>query len=442
MFDTIVAISSGLINQPISIIRLSGPDVLKIVKNLFNKPINEINKMILGFIIDQKQLIDEVLLTYFKAPHSFTGEDMIEIYAHGGIVNTQRILKLLLANGARHAERGEFSLRAVINQKIDLIKAEAIHDLIFAQTEDQANLSIKKFDKQTTKLITQLKNKLLNLIAVCETNIDYPEYDDIEVLTQESLVPIINDVLNEIDLIIESSKSSQFIFEGVNVAIIGKPNSGKSSLLNALLNQEKAIVSATAGTTRDVVEGKLQIGQVLLNLKDTAGIHQTNDEIEKQGIARSIETIQKADLIIHLFDAQDEIKSDDQINHLLQKLTSRQIYLPVINKVDLLTQTDQDQIYISALHNQLEPLIKVLNKTFPKINTNNDHIITNTRQLSLILKAKKHLEDTLKGLKENNTPDTVIVDLHKAWEALANVLGVANNETLLDEIFKSFCLGK
>lgn len=442
MFDTIVAISSGLINQPISIIRLSGPDALTIVKEFFNKPIEEVNKMILGFIVEKQQVIDEVLLTYFKSPHSFTGEDMIEIYAHGGVVNTKRILKLLLANGARHAERGEFSLRAVLNKKMDLVKAEAIHDLIFAQTEDQANLAIKKFDHQTSKMIINLKNKLLNLIAICETNIDYPEYDDVEVLTRETLMPIVNEVLAEINLIIDSSKTSQFIFEGVNVAIVGKPNSGKSSLLNALLNQEKAIVSSKAGTTRDIVEGKLQIGQVLLNFQDTAGIHSTEDEIENLGIKKSLEALRQANLIIHVLDSKNDLENDYQTKSLIKKISSSQIYIPVINKSDLITDFKKDKIYISALNNEIENLINALKQSFPKINLHDHHIITNTRQLSLILQSKKYLEQTIDGLQKNNTPDTVIVDLHKAWESLANVLGVASNETLLDEMFKSFCLGK
>ncbi len=441
MFDTIAAISSGLINQPISIIRLSGSDAFIIVRKIFSKEFKEHGKIVLGYILKDNQKIDEVLITPFFGPHSFTGEDMVEIYAHGGIVNTKRILKLLLTNGARNANRGEFSLRAVLNKKMDLIKAEAIHDLIFASTEEQADLSIKKFDGQTSELINRLKNNLLQLIATCEVNIDYPEYDDIETLTNDNLKPKIKLMLDEINKIIESSKSSRFVFEGLRVAIVGAPNSGKSSLLNALLNEDKAIISPTAGTTRDVVEGKLQIGQILLNLKDTAGIHITTDEIENQGINKAFNEIKHADLILHIIDGSQNQINQMQNNLIIKNITS-QVYLQIINKADLIVNKDENQIYISAKNNDLSNLIKALNNAFPKINLDNKYIINNVRQLALIDETKIHLEKSLEGLSQHHTPDTIIIDLQAAWTSLANILGTANNETLLDEMFHTFCLGK
>lgn len=447
MFDTIAAISSGVINQPISIIRLSGSNAFDIIKQIFSNKVGKHREIVLGYIFKEKQIIDEVLVTSFVGPDSFTGEDMIEVYAHGGVVNTNRILQLLLSHGARQANRGEFSLRAVLNQKMDLIKAEAIHDLIFASTEEQANLSIKKFDGQTSRLINTLKTNLLKLIATCEVNIDYPEYDDIETLTNENLKPRITTMIKELEKIIESSKSSRFIFEGLKIAIVGEPNSGKSSLLNALLNEEKAIVSSKSGTTRDVVEGKIQIGQVLINVKDTAGIHLTDDEIEKQGIKKAFHEIDQADLIIHLIDGK---KYEDKhakisiikIDNLIKQKIKHQIYLQVINKVDLVNNRDNNHIYVSAKNNDINHLKTTLMEIFPKINLNNEYMINNVRQLALIDETKIHLQNAYEGLKKGYTPDTIIVDLQAGWTSLANILGKANNETLLDEMFHSFCLGK
>lgn len=449
MFDTIAAISSGLINQPISIIRLSGPDALTIINQLFSSKINQPNKMVLGFIYDQETKVDEALVCYFANPHSFTGEDMVEIYAHGGVVNTRRILQLLLSHGARQANRGEFSLRAVLNQKMDLVKAEAIHDLIFAQTETQAELSVKKFDGQITNLINNLKDELLTLIATCEVNIDYPEYDDIETLTTEKLTVKINQLLQKLQKILDESRRFKYIFEGINVAIVGQPNSGKSSLLNALLNENKAIVSAQAGTTRDVVEGKIQIDNILLNLKDTAGIHLTENELEKEGISKAWQQIDQAHLVIHVVDGstiqpKDSLKMQTSMD-LIQSRIKNQKYLLVFNKQDLITKQEcqLNKIYISAKKLKIQPLISAIKNLFPVLETTSqNYVLNNIRQLALIDEAKNHLQKAQKSLELRLTPDIVIIDLRAAWTALGNILGQVSNETLLDQMFQSFCLGK
>jgi tRNA modification GTPase len=317
-------------------------------------------------------------------------------------------LGLLLSNGARLAQKGEFSKRAFLNNKIDLIKAEAIHDLIFAKTQEQAELSVKKFDGQTSNLINNLQSKILKLIATIEINIDYPEYDDVEILTQKKLLPKLKEILKEFDEIIYSSRSSRYIFNGINVVIIGKPNVGKSSLLNAILNEEKAIVTKIPGTTRDVVEGSIQIGQVLLNFKDTAGIHSTKNLIENIGIKKSIKQIEEADLIIHLIDAQNKNDKDDIL--IKNKLKNKK-YIKVFNKNDLVKSKG---ISISAKNKDIKSLIDSIKKMYKDIDLNNNKIINNTRQLSLIISSQKSIKEAIKGLENNFQPDTVIIDIQKA----------------------------
>ncbi|CAM9121193.1 tRNA uridine-5-carboxymethylaminomethyl(34) synthesis GTPase MnmE [Mycoplasma marinum] len=436
MYDTIAAISSGNINQAISIIRVSGPEAFDIVSKIFTGKVGKDKTLTFGNIMDQEQMVDEVLVAWFVGPNTFVGEDTVEINAHGGVVNTNKILELILANGARMAENGEFSRRSFMNGKMDLVKAEAINDLIHAKSESQTQLSVKKFDGKTSKLIDELKNKLLNIIATCEVNIDYPEYDDVEQLTTENLLPALMKIENEIKEIVRVSTSSRVIYEGVSVAIVGKPNAGKSSLLNALLQEEKAIVTDTPGTTRDIVEGSLQVGQVLLKIKDTAGIHKTEDKIEKIGIEKSISEISKSDLVIHLIDSKEgQTKEDEEI----ELAAKGKPYLKVWNKNDLVQQKG---ISISAKENELKELYEAIEEEFKNIDLNDERIVYNTRQLSLIKASLISIQDAISGLNMQLGPDTIIIDIQKAWDDLANILGKADQEDLLDSMFKNFCLGK
>lgn len=290
---------------------------------------------------------------------------------------------------------------------MDLIKAEAIHDLIFAKTEDQAKLSVKKFDGKTSRLIEELKQKLLYIIATIETNIDYPEYDDVEKMTSQILMPKLKEVQNDLNQIIESSKSSKYIYQGVEVAIVGRPNAGKSSLLNAFLNEEKAIVTDVPGTTRDIVEGQVQINQVLLHFKDTAGIHKTSNKVEKIGIEKSMNQIKNADLVIHLIDPLDQ---NIQENAEIKKAAKDKIYLKVYNKSDIKAV---DGLQISAKNKQIEPLQDAIAQQFKNINLDNEKIIYNTRQLSLIDLSLESIKQAIEGLNNQMNPDEVIVDIRQ-----------------------------
>ncbi len=436
MFDTITAISSGNINQAISIIRVSGPEAFQIVSKIYTGKIGKDKTLTFGKIANQNETIDEVLVAWFKGPNTFVGEDTVEINAHGGVVNTNKILELLLSNGARMAEKGEFSRRSFMNGKMDLIKAEAINDLINAKSEAQTKLSVKKFDGRTSQLIDELKQKLLNIIAICEVNIDYPEYDDVEQLTTEKLLPELKNVEKEITKIIDVSNTSKVIYEGVAVTIVGRPNAGKSSLLNALLQEDKAIVTDTPGTTRDIVEGTLQVGQVLLNLKDTAGIHKTDDKVEKIGIKKSLLEIAKSDLIIHLIDSKVGMKKDDEE---IEAASKNKPYLKVWNKNDLIKH---EGISISAKDNKITELFNAIENKYKDIDLNDERIIYNTRQFSLIKSSLLSIQEAIRGLQNKLGPDTVIIDIQKAWDDLANILGKADQEDLLDSMFKNFCLGK
>ena len=436
MFDTIAAISSGNVNQPISIIRVSGSEAFDIVKKIYTGKVGSDKTITYGYIVEGENKVDEVLVSWFKGPNTFTGEDIVEINAHGGVVNSNKILQLLLSNGARMAENGEFSRRAFMNGKMDLVKAESIHDLIFASTNEQAKLAVNKFDGQTSKLIDELRNKLLFIIATIETNIDYPEYDDVEQMTNDLLLPKLNDVKKDLNEIIESSKLSKYIYEGVNVSIVGKPNAGKSSLLNAFLNDDKAIVTDVPGTTRDIVEGSIQIGQVLLKFKDTAGIHASNDKVEKLGIEKSLNALESADLVIHLIDPTIERDENDSL--IEQKIKSHN-HLTVFNKKDI---KEVEGINISAKNKDIQQLVDAIKSKFKDIDLNNHKIINNTRQLSLIDKSLRHINESIEGLNNGVGPDTVIVDIQKAWDELSNILGRAEETDILDEMFKNFCLGK
>lgn len=462
MFDTIAAISSGnKVNQPISIIRISGPETINIMKKIFKGRIGKDHEITYGHILDKSNnIIDEVLVMWFVGKldaknnlifNNYVGDTLVEINCHGGILVTNLILELILSYGARLALPGEFTRRAFLNGKMDLVKAEAVHDLIMAKTKKQASAAIKKFDGNTSKLINDLIKKIEYLIGLCEVNIDYPEYDDLEKVDDEIMKEKLSELIKKLKEIVVLSQNSRLIFDGVKVAILGKPNVGKSSLLNALLNEEKAIVTDIAGTTRDIIEENIQLDGILFKLIDTAGLRQTDEKIESIGIKKSLEQIERADLLIHVMDPKQK---NDNFDLMIKEkaFELNKIYIPVANKKDISNKEETEKIisdlkidkltYISALNEDIEDLKNEMINLFKDIDIESDIMLTNTRQLSLVQAAFNSLTDALNSLNYDMTFDVIIVDITKAWESLKEITGVADKEDLLDAMFSNFCLGK
>lgn len=436
--DTIVAISTGLVEQAISIIRLSGDEAIEVVDKIFDKDLTKAKSHTItyGFIKDEDDIVDEVLVSVFRAPKSYTMEDIAEINCHGGIYITKRILSLCIANGARLARPGEFTQRAFLNGRIDMSQAEGINDLIKANNHNKASSAIHSLKGSVTRLIDPLCEDLLDIIANIEVNIDYPEYDDVEVLTNQKIRPKVVSFLARIDDIIHKAQNSIIIKNGINTVILGKPNVGKSSLLNAMLQEDKAIVTNVAGTTRDLVEGEVTLNDVTLNLIDTAGIRDTNDIVEKIGIEKSIEALNNAQLVILVCDD----KLDDEDKRLLDMAKDKPCLI-VYNKKDL--HDVKDGINISAINNDIEELVDAINDMFKEeIIDNKMDTLNNERQIGLAISARKHMLDVLKAIDDNVELDLVSIDLNMAYEDLKEILGHATREDLLDALFSKFCLGK
>lgn len=442
MNDTIVAISSGSkINQPIGIVRMSGQDSLDILSTIFkgNIPKNTGKHISYGYIYDGQKLVDEVLVMLYIGTGTFTGETMVEINCHGGIVVSNWILELLLSHGARLAKNGEFSQRAFLNNKIDLTKADAIHDMIFAKTKTQVALSANKFTSKTFDFISKIIDELEYIIGNLEANIDYPEYYDIEDINNSKFSTILNKISTKIQQMIEKSENNIRLFEGIKILILGKPNVGKSSVLNALKKEEKAIVTDIEGTTRDTIEVDIQINNILFKIIDTAGAREATNPIEKLGIERGFNLIKNTDIVIHLID--DRVENDFDAKIKQETVVNKKVYLKVQNKKDLVNE-NKNNITISALNHDIEPLENELLKYVKDIDLDADDSINNIRQLSLVKKAKLNIDEATQALKENATPDVVIIDVVGAWESLKEITGDVNREDLIDAIFRNFCLGK
>ena len=337
--DTIAAIATSMGRSAVNIIKISGPESISIVSKIFTKDLSKLepNTINYGFIKEGNELIDEVLVSLFTSPNSQTGEDIVEINTHGGISVTNKVLELVLSNGARLAEPGEFLKRAFLNGKKDLIEAEAISDLINAKTEEARKMSLKGLSGELSKKIKTLRNKILNIIANIEVNIDYPEYEDAIIYTNELLKTNINEIQSDLEKLVKESEKGTLLNNGINVGIVGKPNVGKSSLLNLLINEDKAIVTDIEGTTRDIVEGNITINGVTLNLIDTAGIRETNNVVEKLGVEKSKDIINKSDLIIALFDISRPFTLEDEA--ILSSIKSKKSII-ILNKTDLPTKID------------------------------------------------------------------------------------------------------
>ncbi len=441
MLDTIAAISTGNINQAISIIRIVGPESLDIIKKIFTGKIGQNKTIQYGFIKDlDGNIIDEVLVSFFIGNDNFVGENTIEINAHGGIIITNKILDLVLSLGAREAGKGEFTRRAFLNGKISLLKAEAINDLINSKTTQQHKIAINAFNNQNEIKIKEFLEKLEYLIGLCEINIDYPEYDDIPILENKDFETKIIEIHQELKQIIANSKANQVYINPLSVVIVGNPNAGKSSLMNAILNDEKAIVTNIEGTTRDVIEHEIVFNNFILKLKDTAGIRDGKDEIEKIGIKKSWKEIEQADIVLHIIDATKGLNNFDL--EIIEKTKDKK-YLQLWNKSDLIENLENGhKIYISSINKDLKNLETELVNLLIHNDDLSSNFVFNKRQIVCLEKALNALNDAIEGINQGLTYDTIMIDLHLAWESLKEIIGNVDKEELLDSIFKNFCLGK
>lgn len=441
--DIIVAIATSRLEAAISIIRLSGKGCIAFVQQFFTGKIMDkaSHTITYGFIKDQDEKVDEVLVNIYRGHRTFTGEEMVEINCHGGIFITQKVLNLCLKMGARMAEHGEFSKRAFLNGRIDLSQAEAISDLISAKNDYASQLALRGIQGNISHFIEDLKEDLIQIITQIEVNIDYPEYEDVEELTAESLLPKSIQLQEKMNHIIDSSKNVHLLKDGISTVIIGKPNVGKSSLLNALLDEDKAIVTDIAGTTRDIVEGTIRLDHIVLNMIDTAGIRDTDDVVENIGVHKSKELVHKADLVLLVLDGSQPLTQEDYELLELSKDTQRII---VINKKDQGEIKDIDGIAISAKNHDIEPLIQKIKAMFElgQITSSQDDILANARQIQLLEKANQSLKNAIQAMQEYVPTDLIVTDLYESWESLKEILGERTKEDLLDELFKRFCIGK
>ncbi|MCK5762075.1 MAG: tRNA uridine-5-carboxymethylaminomethyl(34) synthesis GTPase MnmE [Candidatus Izimaplasma sp.] len=448
MNDTIVQISSALGQGAISIVRMSGEDSLKIANKVFDGvDLEKVKSHTIhyGHIIYNDKNIDEVLISVFLAPKTFTTENIIEINCHGGVFVANKILEILLLNGTRSANPGEFTERAFLNGRIDLTQAEAVMDIIEAKSDLSLSLANKGLDGEIFKLIVNLRTDLLNIIAHIEVNIDYPEYDDVIELSNTIIKPKILELLVKINSLLEKASYGKIIKDGVKTAIIGKPNVGKSSLLNALLREDKAIVTEIKGTTRDTVEGSINIGGIILNLIDTAGIRESEDLIERIGIDKAKIIINEAELILFVLDNNQILTEEDE--NLLE-LTKNKKRIIIINKTDLnkeLSHTFKNSISVSALHKtgiiELESMIKSMFLT-GEVNITDQTYISNARHISKLNETLESLNDSIIAIKDKLPIDMVEIDLKTAWSTLGEIIGDTSSTSLLDELFSKFCLGK
>ena len=449
MEDTIAAISTALGIGAISIIRVSGTEAISNVNKIFKgKDLSQVptHTIHYGHIMDENKVIDEVLVSVMKGPKSFTTEDIVEINCHGGIATTKKVLELLLLNGCRLAEPGEFTKRAFLNGRIDLLEAEGVMDVLNAKTEKSRNLAINQLSGKTSKLIEDLRQEIVNVLANIEVNIDYPEYEDIEQLGYSELEPKMNNIYDEICRILKDSENGKIIKEGIDVSIIGRPNVGNSSILNRLLEEDKAIVTDIEGTTRDIVEGTINLGGLIVNFIDTAGIRKTDDVVESIGVKKSLDLINKSDLVLYDLNNNEELSNDDK--EILNELKSKN-HIIVINKMDLSKKLDlQDEsniVYISALEDKnIDKLKEKIKEIYNVDNIETDDLtyLTNARSIALLKEAKNAIEESKQGIQNLVPIDVIEIDIKRAWNLLGEIIGKTYQEELINQLFSQFCLGK
>ena len=456
-FDTIAAISTPPGEGAISIVRMSGEEAVSIAQKVFSgKDLTQAKSHTInyGHIVDPKthEEIDEVMVSLMLAPKTFTREDVVEINCHGGIVATNRILQLLLVNGARLAEPGEFTKRAFLHGRIDLTQAESVMDLIRAKTDRSMKIALNQLDGNLSHLIDSLRKDILDVLAQVEVNIDYPEYDDVEEMTTKLLKEKAIEIKQRIEQLLKTASQGKIMREGLATALVGRPNVGKSSLLNHLLHEDKAIVTDVAGTTRDVIEEYVNVSGVPLKLSDTAGIRETDDKVEKIGVERSKKAIEQSDLVLLVLNAAESLTKEDLE---LIRLTNDKKRIIILNKTDLEEKLDRKELAeisenapvyaTSILKNEgVEALEEAISKLFFNgiENSQSTVMVTNARHVALLKKAQNSLDSVLEGISSGMPVDLVQIDMTEAWNLLGEITGESYEDELLDQLFSQFCLGK
>ena len=458
--DTIAAISTPMGEGAIAVVRLSGSDAISIAGRLFKsvsgKLIEDVatHTIHYGHLIDPKsgQVVEEVMLTVMKGPKTFTKEDVVEVNCHGGMVSVHRVLQLVLNHGARLAEPGEFTKRAFLNGRIDLSQAEAVMDLIRAKTDRAMNVALGQMEGRLSRLIRKLRQEILETLAHVEVNIDYPEYDDVEEMTHKMLLEKATYVRDELQKLLETSQQGKILREGLATVIVGRPNVGKSSLLNSLVHENKAIVTDIPGTTRDVIEEYVNVKGVPLRLLDTAGIRETDDIVERIGVEKSRQVLKEADLILLVLNSAEKLTQEDEN---LFKAAKGMDVIVIVNKTDLPQQIEMEKVRELAGEQRIvttslredrgiEELEEAIASLFfsGSIETGDSTYVSNSRHIALLNQAHRAIEDAIDAVRSGVPIDIAQIDLTRSWELLGEIIGDSVHESLIDQLFSQFCLGK
>lgn len=446
--DTIVGIATLQGTSALNVLRVSGSEAISAVSKIFQgKNLREVptHTVHYGHIVENGDSVDEVMVSVFRAPRSFTGEDVVEISTHGGTFVPNKVVSMLVRNGCRTAERGEFSQRAFINGRIDLTQAESIMDIISAKNDDQLRLAARGLQGEIRAVIEEMQGSLLAMMSQIEVNIDFPEYDDAQKMTNEILVPSLEKLESRMDDLLKKASTGKVIRDGIRTVIVGKPNVGKSSLLNTLLREDKAIVSDISGTTRDIVEGEWNLGGVILRLADTAGIRETSDLIEQIGIGKSKKALEAADLVLLVLDQSQKMTQEDL---QLLELTKNKTRIIVGNKIDLGKNVDLERekiINVSALTNLGIDLLEAEVKRLfvdESLFGSTEVLLSNARHIGKIQEARQSVAEALAACAARVPVDMVEIDVRNAWEALGEITGETGSEALISALFSRFCLGK
>ena len=437
MFETIVALATPPVKSALAIIRMSGDDCFKVVSNIFTKDLTKVKEKGIhyGYIKEGEKNIDQVVLLTYVAPHSFTGENSVEIITHGSMLIVNQIIAALLKNGARMATNGEFSSRAFLNGKIDLVQAEAINDMINATTIEAKDLSMVSLTGETSKVFKPIKDKIGEILSHIEVNIDYPEYEDIEETSKEEILEKCGEIIGNIEDLIKDGEKNRMYRDGIKIAIVGKPNVGKSSLLNALIKEDKAIVTAIPGTTRDVVEGDFNLAGVPVHLYDTAGIRESNDVIEQIGIDKAKKAVENADLVLFIVD-------ETGIDNEMYSLIKNQKHIIVNNKADIISKKENGSLYISAKNNDVAQLLEKIKEELNIGEVVIKPTFNNARQLGILKQMVFYLKNAIDDTNNNQPIDLISVSIMAAYNCALDLLGQNNKNDLTDEIFSRFCVGK